>query len=288
VKEAFLAAPGGRSRGFGFIIFHAGIDGKSLAGEACDHPWMERGRQAEISVAQNGEAQGKENAASGVQNQAEQGRQQADQCAELLYKVVESSRYKRVHMAMQQEHFVVHEQGHWQAQQTEWKRQRMWEEADTRRQERHAHGMQMLAAMMGKGQEYMQEYQQQVQKQQAERVYGAQQAEKYAESMPGLSTEQQQMYWSEMGKQAAQAAQAAASNMAGRPLMGAPAGVQPRREIPAGRAQRSPTENRGMYMPPPGMPPPGPMFTPQSRKQQRDENMEEEVLSEGYVNAARM
>ena len=115
----------------------------------------------------------------------------------------------------------------------------MWEEADTRRHERHAHGMQMLATMMGKEQEYMQEYQQQVQKQQAKRMYGAQQAKKYAETMPGLSVEQrQQTYWSEMGRQAAQAAQAAASStcMAGRPLMGAPAGVQPRREMPAGRA----------------------------------------------------
>ena len=78
--------------------------------------------------------------------------------------------------------------------------------------------------------------------------------------------------------------------MAGRPLMGAPAGVHPRREMPAGRAMRSPTENRAMYMPPPGMPPPGPtcMFTPQGKKQQRDENMEEEILAEVYVNAARM
>ena len=148
--------------------------------------------------------------------------------------------------------------------------------------------MQMLAAMMGKGQEYMQEYQQQVQRQQAERMYGAHQAEKYVDTMPGLSAEQQQTYWSEMGRQAAQAAQAAASSMADRPLRGAPAGVQPRREVPAGRALRSPTENRAQSMPPPGMPPPGPQFTPQSRKQQRDEVMEEECLEEGYVNAARM
>jgi hypothetical protein len=284
-----LAAPGGRSRGFGFIVFHSEADGKSLAGEACDHPWMERGRQAEISVAKEREVpQGKENVTGSVQTQAEQGRQQADQCAEAMYRVVESNRYKRVHAQIQQEHFVEHEQEHWQHQQAEWKRQRLWEEADTRRQERHAHGMQMLAAMMGKGQEYMQEYQQQVQKQQAERMYGTQQAEKYADNMPGLSAEQQQSYWSEMGRQAAQAAQAAASSMAGRPLRGAPAGVQPRREVPAGRTLRSPTENRALNMPPPGMPPPGPQFTPQRRKQQRDEVMEEETLDEGYVNAARM
>ena len=144
--------------------------------------------------------QGKENVAGRVQAQTEQGRQQADQCAELLYRVVESNRYKRVHAQIQKEHFVEHEQEHWQSQQAEWKRQRLWEEADTRRQERHAHGMQMLAAMMGKGQEYMQEYQQQVQRLQAERMYGAQQAEKYVDTMPRLSTEQQQTYWSEMGR----------------------------------------------------------------------------------------
>ena len=32
VKDAFFAAPGGRSRGFGSIVFHAEADGKSLAG----------------------------------------------------------------------------------------------------------------------------------------------------------------------------------------------------------------------------------------------------------------
>ena len=152
-----------------------------------------------------------------------------------------------------------------------------------RRHDRQAQGMQMLASIMGKGQEHMQQYQHTVQPQQAERLHGPQANEAQASSMPGLSTGQRhwQAHWEEMGRQAAQAAAKAAEQA---PQCSAPrnsvspSGMQMGRPPLTGLGARSPT----LTMPPP--PPHTPAHMTGS-KQARDSEMVTEVMGSGFIDA---